>query len=193
MLDKSLPYYGIIMLRKPGSEVPVIPLPEGFRFVLYNKGEAADWARIETSVLEFDSEFEALMHFTEKFIPFEDEMCRRCVFIENSDGLKVATATAWWTDVDGLRLSWVNWVAVSPEYQDLGLGKAVISRMLRLMVEIEGDKDIYLHTQTWSHKAVGIYNWFGFRPTGEKALYTDKKNNMRKAMRILKKKGIRFD
>ncbi|GIN88828.1 hypothetical protein J6TS2_52140 [Heyndrickxia sporothermodurans] len=28
--------------------------------------------------------------------------------------------------------------------------------------QLEGDKDIFLHTQTWSYKAIGIYLKAGF-------------------------------
>ena len=186
MLDKSVPYAGFYMRREAGTPVFFSPLPAGFNFVLYSAGDESAWARIEASVLEFDSEFAALMHFNEKFMPFSDELRRRCLFIENSDGYKVATATAWWFDVAGERRPWLHWVAVIPEYQDLGLGKSIISRVTEMMIEIDGDKDFFLHTQTWSHKAVKIYKMNGFEPTAEKALYKTQGSDYKKAMNILR-------
>ena len=185
MLDKSVPYAGFYMHRKAGAPIPASPLPDGFRFVFYSDGDEASWARIETAVLEFYSEFDALMHFKERFLPYADELRRRCLFIEDENGAKVATATVWWSLVRGRRLPWLNWVGVDPRFQGLGLGKALISRAVALMAELEGDVDFYLHTQTWSHKAVGIYMAHGFLPTDERALYRERKDNYKKAMRIL--------
>jgi len=185
MLDKNLPYWGVFMHRKAGSPVASVPLPEGYRFVLYSIGDELDWARIETSVLEFDSEFAALLHFREKFIPYSDELERRCLFIQNDSGEKVATATAWWNHVDDERRPWVHWVAVNPEYQGLGLGKALISHVIEHMIKLEGDVDFYLHTQTWSYKAVDIYTLNGFQASEESQLYKERRNNFKKAMRII--------
>ena len=186
MLDKSVPYVGFYMRREAGTPVFFSPLPSGFRFVLFSDGDESDWARIETSVGEFDSEFEAHMYFSKKFKPYPDELCRRCLFIENSDGEKVATATAWWFHVENERRSWLHWVAVDPEHQGLGLGKAIIARIIELMIELDGDADFFLHTQTWSHRAVKIYLMNGFEFTDEKVLYTDSKSNCKKAIKILK-------
>ena len=185
MLDKSVRYAGIYFKRAAGTPVLVRPLPDGFRFALYNVGDETRWARIETAVLEFDSEFEALLFFNKKFIPHADELRRRCIFIENEAGEKIATATAWWDDLSGRRSPWLQWVGVDPRYQGLGLGKSLISRAIELLTELEGDVCFYLHTQTWSYKAIGIYKANGFEPTDEKALYVDRKDNYKKALRIL--------
>jgi len=187
MLDKTIPYAGIYMRRKAGMPIPDHPLPDGFRFSFFDGGDEESWARIEVSVLEFSSEFAAILHFKKEFIPFLDELKRRCIFIENSEGEKIATSMAWWSLINGERRPWLHWVAVVPEYQDLGLGKAIVSRVAALMVELEGDVDLFLSTQTWSYKAIGIYKDHGFEPTDEPALYRNKGDNYKKAMRILKR------
>jgi len=186
MLDKKVPYAGLYMRRAPGTPVPAFPLPDGFRFSFYEDGDELEWARIEASVLEFSSEFAALLFFKEKFMPHADELRRRCLFIEDGGG-KVATANAWWSDIEGGRRAWLQWVGVDPQYQGLGLGKALISRATGLMVELYGDVPVFLKTQTWSYKAIAIYQECGYRPTDEKALYGSRKDNYKKALRILKK------
>jgi hypothetical protein len=65
MLDKSIPYYNIIMKRNPGTPVPEPLLPEGYMFVPYCEGDEKSWAEIETSVGEFDSIPEALEYFNQ--------------------------------------------------------------------------------------------------------------------------------
>lgn len=197
------------MLRKAGMPIPVFPLPQGFRFAMYQDGDESAWARIETSVDEFDSEFAALMLFKEQFIPHKDELYRRCLFIETDEGVKVATTNAWWSfvyedrrpsllkridargewlrgDITKERRAWIHWVSVDASYQGLGLGKAVVSRAMEIMRDVEGDVDMYLTTQTWSYKAIDIYKKCGFEPTDEKILYTGKaKNDYKKALKIL--------
>ena len=167
ILDKSLPYIDIIMKRTAGSFVPLRPLPEGYRFAMYAAGDERDWARIETSVAEFDSETQALEYFSKEFLPHPNELPRRCTFIETDGGEKVATATAWFGENFGARVPLVHWVAVTPGHQGKGLGKPLVSNLINLMRELEGDTDFYLHTQTWSHKALFIYEWAGFRMVSE--------------------------
>jgi len=188
MIDKTVPHAKLKMVRKAGTPIPEYPLPEGFRYTFFKDGDEKDWARIETSVDEFDSEFAALMRFKEDFIPYTDELYRRCFFIETEDGKKVATANAWWAFVDGERRAWLHWVSVDADYLGLGLGKAIISRVTQLLKEIEGDVNFYLNTQTWSYKAIDIYKKCGYEPTDEKALYPGKiKRDYKKAMKILEK------
>jgi len=188
MLDKSVPFAKLMMVRRAGTPIPDFPLPEGFKFVFYEDGYETDWARMETSVDEFDSEFAALLRFKEDFIPYKDELYRRLLFIETADGKRIATANAWWSFVDDERRAWLHWVSVETGYQGLGLGKAIVSRVTQLLEEIEGDVDFFLSTQTWSYKAIDIYIKCGYEPTNEKRLYLGKaKKDYKKAIKILKK------
>ena len=190
MLDKTVPYAKLKMVRRVGTPVPDYPLPEGFKFVFYEDGDETYWAKLEASVYEFDSEFAALLRFKEEFSPDVNakELRRRCMFIENESGEKVATASAWWSYIENERHPWLYWVSVSPEYQGLGLGKAIVSRVTQLLLEIEGDVDFFLSTQTWSYRAINIYKQFGYEPTDEKALYPGKlKRDYKKALKILSK------
>jgi len=193
MLDKSVPYAGFYMCRRPGAPEVAFKLPDGFKFSFYDDGDEASWARIETSVLEFDSEFEALLHFNRMFKPYPDELRRRCIFVENDENVKIATATAWWSEIEGERRARLQWVAVAPQYQGLGLGKAIVTRVTEIMTEIEGEVPFYLSTQTWSYKAVNIYLAHGYEPTAEKAWYNNRRDNYKKAMRILKRHRLLRD
>lgn len=185
MLDKSVQYIDVLMHRKKGNPIPVYDLPDGYNFTLFQSGDEKAWAQIETSVLEFPDELDALMYYQKDYLPLISEIKRRCLFVENSDGEKVATSTAWWNYAGVRRDPWLHWVAVKPQYQGLGLGKAVISRITRMMTEIEGDRDFYLHTQTWSHKAIKIYEKCGYAVTAEKNLNNYTNENYEQAMAIL--------
>ena len=58
----------------------------------------------------------------------------------------------------------MHWVAVQPDQQGKGLGKAAVLKTLEIMKALDPGKPILLHTQTWSHKAIRIYLRAGFRP-----------------------------
>ena len=185
MLDKSVPHINIIMHRKAGAPFPEISMPEGFRAVLYTAGAERDWAAIETSVLEFGKESDALAYFQKEFLSYPGETERRCLFLETENGEKVATASMWWKYSGKRRDPWLHWVAVKPAYQGRGLGKAVVSAAMSLLLEIEGDRNCYLHTQTWSHRAVGVYEQMGFAVTDEQNLSNYGNESFNEAVRLL--------
>lgn len=49
------------------------------------------------------------------------------------------------------------------EYQGLGLGKAVVLKEIEKALSIEGNRDIYLHTQT-THPHTDIPRNFSYDP-----------------------------
>ncbi|MCL1792526.1 MAG: GNAT family N-acetyltransferase [Oscillospiraceae bacterium] len=185
MLDKSVPYFDVLMHRQKNAQIPRYALPEGFAFSFFRPGDEKAWAKIETSVLEFDDELDALIYFHKEYLPFLPELERRCLFAENKEGEKIATSNAWWNYTKSRRDPWLHWVAVKPQYQGLGIGKAIISKATQLMAEIEGERDFYLHTQTWSHKAIKIYQKMGYAITDEKYLNNYSNENYGKAIEVL--------
>ena len=191
MIDKSVRYEPITMRRDPGTPPPDFELPAGYGFVYYKPGDEIDWARIEASVDEFDCEADALNYFQRDFVPYGPELSRRCIFAEDrATGEKIATAMAWWGYTGVRRDPMMHWVAVKPERQGLGVGKALISRVTKLMIEIEGDRVFYLHTQTWSHKAVRLYLRAGFYITDEEDVQAHPNKRTAEAKAILRTLGI---
>jgi len=165
MLDKSIEYKNIIMRMESDKILnianPVLPCNFSFRH-FKDAGDIKHWSRIETSVLEFADENEAENYFTSSYWPYFDDLTKRCLFITNQDDLPIATATAWFADSElGYQAS-LHWVAVCPEYQGMGLGKAIVTKALILFRELEPNNSVWLHTQTWSHTAVKLYHRVGF-------------------------------
>lgn len=164
MLDKSVPLRKVVMKLNASDNTVSDPiLPEGYSFSMYSEGDEHHWARIETSVLEFSEEPEALEHFTKDFLPYIDELKKRCVFICNPQKLPVATTTAWFCLSGKETYSQLHWAAVCPDHQKKGLGKAVMQRVLVLFQLLAPGKDVWLGTQTWSHEAIYLYHKLGFR------------------------------
>lgn len=162
MLDKSIPYHDIIMGFQAGTPLPQPVLPTGYSFRFFREGDERHWARLETKVLEFPNEQEALEYFTRDYLPNLPELKRRLVFVVDTQDLPVATANAWFADTQVGYQASLHWVCVDPDCQGLGLGKAVVLRALQVFEETDPGEDIYLHTQTWSHVAVRMYRKLGF-------------------------------
>ena len=160
MLDRSIPYKHVFMKASADAIARVEHgvLPEGYRFKMYEPGDEVHWARIETSVDEFKTEEAALEYFAGEFGPYPEKMRERSVFVVNPDGLPVATTTAW-THLRkiGDRPT-VHWVAADPAEQGKGLGEAVVREVLTIFAKLHPGEEVWLHTQTLSHRAMCLYH-----------------------------------
>lgn len=190
VLDKSIPYAEFWMYRS--RELPVVEksLPEGYHFKFYQEGDEVEWAAIETAVAEFKEESEALDYFNKKFAPYPNELKQRMLFVTDTSGDKVGTCSAWWKEApNGHRYPLVHWVAVKPGYQGKGIAKAMMSQTLQVLQNLEDTSPIYLHTQTWSHAAVRLYQKLGFE-ISDKNLDGSLNLEYKKVMDILTELGI---
>lgn len=185
MIDKSIPYAEIWMVRTRELPINNFPLPNGFSLAFYQAGDDLAWAEIETAVAEFAREDEALKYFNRTFARHPEELEKRMVFIETEAGEKIGTATAWWKETaDGARYPLVHWVAIKPDYQGRGLSKPLMSKVLQVLQDLENHDSIVLHTQTWSHVAIQMYEKFDFKIT-DKNLDGTLNPDYEKAMEVL--------
>nr|WP_243239320.1 GNAT family N-acetyltransferase [Sulfobacillus harzensis] len=161
-MDKTLPYFNVIMKRRAGLPIETWALPPNFSLKWFVPGDEVRWATIETSVGEFSTQEEALKYLRQTYLPDGDELSRRCLLVSAANGDAVGTITSWWNMTEKRRDPAIHWLAVRPEFQGLGLGKALVSECLKRLTRLEGDRDIFLHTQTWSHRAIAIYIKAGF-------------------------------
>jgi GNAT superfamily N-acetyltransferase len=171
MLDKTIPYAEIWMKRD--LSIPVTPVRVSDKYTIepYQSGNADEWARIETTVGEFATEAEGLAYFNRVFLPNEPQLAQRMFFAVNTKGEKVGTATAWWKEKStGVIVPIVHWVAVDPSAQRQGIARGLVTKVLATFqnqtttsTDIkENLSAVYLHTQTWSHAAIGLYQQLGF-------------------------------
>ena len=150
------------------QEMPQMDLPEGYRFVKYKPGDKTAWINIELSaeeVLDYKHGEECWERY---YGGREDELSERMIFIENSIGEKIATATAFY-DIHGDRRpgeGQLHWVAVKKEEQGKGLSKPLITYTLGVMKEL-GYEKVKIHTQTNTWLACKVYYDLGFRPEKE--------------------------
>lgn len=166
MLDTSLPYMDIMMKGKMNivSSYPLRVLPEGYTYRMYQDGDETEWAKLETSVGEFPCYEDAIAYFNRVFLPYKDILYERMCFIVNPQNEIVSTASAWFKEDNMQRYALLHWVSTSPKEQGKGLAKAILSYTLSKFKEVEERQEyIYLHTQTWSYKAIALYYSYGFK------------------------------
>lgn len=186
MLDKTVPFHSIIMKREYSKPSAKITLPAGYKARTYQKGDEIAWAEIETQVLEFENTDQALQCHS-YYLSQLDELKERQWFIEAPNGKPVATATAWYTQTEKGRIPVVHALGCLPEYQGKGLGRAAAIKMLESFYRLDKHADVWLDTQTWSYRAIGIYLSLGFIPM-KTATYNETPNEFNEALPILHSK-----
>ena len=184
MLDMSVEFHSIIMRSRNGRPVPVPALPEGFSLRFYRPGDADAWAAIQTAVGEFPDRAAALACFRH-YLSREDELRRRQIYvIDTARDLPVATATAWFDALEGRPIGVVHALSCLPEYQSRGLGRIAAAAMMDAFFRLTPGREVWLDTQTWSYKAVGIYMDLGFVPM-KTAVFSGVPNEYDAAARVL--------
>ena len=163
--DNSLCYIDLVF-EDELKDLPRYELPEGFHFVSYKSGDKDAWIDIELSseeVLNYEHGQECWQRY---YGNKENDLSDRMFFIEDFQGQKVATATAFY-DIHGNEKpeqGQLHWVAIKKEAQGKGLSKALITHVLQVMKKL-GYTSVKIHTQTNTWLACKIYYDLGFRPS----------------------------
>lgn len=165
MLIKSIPFKNVYMKIEATDlkKITVPSLPTGFHYRFFQPGDEHHWARIETAVGEFETAADALHYFTQAYLINAPALQQRLVFVVNQAEQPVATANAYYIDTPQYgHQEALQWVSVHPDYQKLGLGKAVVAKALSLFPKLAPELPVMLHTQTWSYPAILLYHRLGF-------------------------------
>lgn len=168
--DSRIRYIDLLLERVDLENIPEYELPEGYRFVFYQPGDRDAWIAIEQSAKELADDEHGVRTWQRYYGNVEDTLHNCMIFIENAQGEKVATATAYYDACGDLppQRGQVHWVAVRRDHQGKGLSKPLISQVLKVMKQ-RGHTEAMLHTQTTTWVAVKLYLNFGFRPIKENA------------------------
>ena len=177
MIDRTIPYYNIIM--RCDRVLPMeIKLPDGYTIRPYQPGDEDAWAQIMCAVGEQTSLADAKEEFVRRYLA-DPVLTDRIFFAVDAAGAVVGTAIAW---DDGLRV--LHWLAVHPEHQRKGIGKALCQTAMRLFRREDNSKPVYLHTQPWSWKAILLYIKLGFKLQPRDTIY-NYENQYAQAMETL--------
>ncbi len=162
-IEKTLEYHLLIMTLDNFDDIPKYELPDGYKFVFWQDDcDIENWINIHLRTGEFASWEEGESAFHSFYDKFYQELFKRCFFIENANGEKIATATISPTKEFGYDCV-IDWLGISRQYQGKKLARPLISQTLTLAKNLGYDK-IALHTQTHTWLAAKLYLDFGFAP-----------------------------
>lgn len=163
MLDRSIPYYNIIMKKSTPTAFDAPTLPPQFELHTYRPGVQQQWAELEYEIGDFPSVQEASAYFAKTYLSRPDLLAQRGVFISDKEsGGLVGACIAWFDERNGVPVSSLHWLITKEAYQGRGIGSALIAAALSVY-EKENAFPVYLHTQPWSYQAIRLYHKFGFR------------------------------
>ena len=172
-------------MRHPNNYAPTLPkLPEGFVIKFFEEKRENDWADIQVSVGEFPTKEDALKCY-EYYCQHMDELKKRQLFVVNEANNKaVATATAWYMEKGDEAIGVVHGLSCLPQYQAQGLGRIAATCMMDCFYRLMPNCPVWLDTQTWSYKAIGLYMDIGFVPL-KTATFSDVPNEYDKALNAI--------
>ncbi len=179
-IDRSIPYKNIIMRCDNFNNKNYYN--NDIKIRNYNDGDEIHWAKIEYAVGDFINVESAKQYFTEHYKT--DDIYERCFFAEDNNKNVVGTCIAWYDKKDDGIVSSLHWLAVLPEYQNKGIGKALMNTVMNYY-KSNNLFPVYLHTQPWSYRAISLYNTFGFKIQKEDT-FADYVNEYMEAKEILK-------
>jgi GNAT superfamily N-acetyltransferase len=177
--ESNLP---VKMTRVNLDGLPEFTLPPGFALRWYQQGDEAHWLRIHLVADRLNQITPEL--FQKEFAVDQDRGLPTAAGRERQSGMSsairtlgerqcyllaphgevIGTGTAWFNDdFEGARWGRVHWVAILPEFQGQGLGKALMSVICQRLREL-GHRRAYLTTSTARIPAIRLYSQFGFEP-----------------------------
>ncbi len=147
------------MLRDHMDDLPPITIPEGYLLRTYREGDAHAWCEImEGNVGRHWTE--AL--FAEK-ISSDPRFRDDGLFFATYEDRPVASACAWWPDLEEQVIGDVHMVSALDEHRGKGLGSLVNAAVLAKLKE-QGFTRAHLKTDDWRLPAINSYIKAGFDP-----------------------------
>ena len=127
-------------------------LPTGYSFRLCRNDELEVWKRVivHEQYIDYVTDY-----YNKVYSAYEDEFFRRCLFVCDADDKPIGSCLLWRSY--GL-INTVGWFAVLPNHEGKGIGRALISEILK-----GAELPVYLHTQPTSARAIKLYSDFGFK------------------------------
>jgi len=181
-MKKEISDKNLFMLCRKLNTSALAELPNGYHARTCRRNELDIWKR-----MHFDDEKTARQHsdyvtkfFNGVYACREDLFFKKCLFVCDKNDTPIGTCFAW-KAYD--KITTIHWFKVVREYERLGIGKALLSIVMK---SIPGNEyPVFLHTQPSSFRAIKLYTDFGF------ALLTDpvighRQNDLEECLPVLK-------
>lgn len=178
---EELPDKNIFMMCKTLNRTALTPLPDGFHIRNCRKDELDIWM-----AMPFDRPAEAIAYkkFMEDFFATtygrrEELFYKKTLFVCNPSDQPIATCLLWKAYQE---FNTIHWLKVIKEYEGLGIGRALLSIILKDLTTEEFP--IYLHTQPGSYRAIKLYSDFGFELLSDSSI-GNRENDLEECLPLL--------
>lgn len=172
----------LFMMCSKLNESALTELPEGYHIRPCRKTELDIWKAMHFDDAETAKSFKPFMdrYFDTVYAPYGEEFWNRCMFLCDANDTPIGTCFVWRAYGE---IMTVQWYKVRGEYEGHGLGRALLSYVMRTVKKEEFP--VYLHTHPACRQAIKLYTDFGF------CLLTDdavgyRKNDLTEALPYLK-------
>lgn len=166
--------YNIFMQCDSPNKAAFRVLPDGYSFRLCRRDELETWKQVvaEEQYVEYVTEY-----YKNVYANHESEFFQRCLFVCDKADKPVASTFIW---ISYGLINTIGWYRVLPEYEGLGIGRALLSKIL-----FDTQYPIYLHTQPTSARAIKLYSDFGFKLVVDPKV-GHRKNDLQESLPYLK-------
>lgn len=177
-----IPELNLFVICSDLNEQALSDTPQPFYIRNCQKNEYVIWKELH---IDNDDEYEAYNQILEEYFykvykRNENLFFEKCKFICDENNRPVATCLIWKAYGE---ITSVHWLKVKKEFENKGLGRAILSSVLKDTPKSEFP--ILLHTHPTSYKAIRLYLDFGFNfITNEMVGY--RKNDLMKSLLFLK-------
>ena len=136
-----------------------VPPPYSIR--AFADKDVAAWTRIQAAADRYNEITSGL--FQTVFGTARDAHAARILIACDGAGSPIGTAAAWMGDGDRSEVGRLHWVAVMPEHEGRGVGRALVRQAITRLAEL-GHSSAYLTTSAARLRAIHVYAQCGFRP-----------------------------
>ncbi len=187
-MEEEIPDKNLFMMCSRLVQSALRALPDGYHIRSCRRDELELWKAIHFDDPTTAAEYRPYMtdYFTRVYAPQADRFFQTCLFVcPDSDQLNadqpIATAFIW-KAYD--RFQSVHWFKVVREYEGRGIGRALLSAIMR---ELTADEyPVYLHTQPSSYRAIKLYSDFGFKLLSDPVI-GQRQNDLAECLPILER------
>lgn len=165
MIDRSIPFYPIMMIKSDMDAYPDYPLHPDYEFSFFSPETGReDWIHVQYLSNQLENVDEIGPMFDSEFMTDPELLPSQMLFVrDKKTGEAVASAALWYGNPFGYKQMRIHWVATHENHQGKGLCRAMLSRLMKRYHELNMTGDVFLFSQTFSYAAISIYQDFGFK------------------------------
>jgi GNAT superfamily N-acetyltransferase len=162
VMSGAIPSKDLFMMCSALNTSAFRELPQGFHFRMCRPDELETWKEMLLDfphTPEIHNEYMQIMtdYFNNVYAKKSDLFFQKCLFVCNNNDTPIGRGFIW-KAYD--KINTVHWYKVFKEYENRGIGRAILTAMMKGLKE--EDYPVYLHTHPSSFRAIKLYSDFGF-------------------------------